>query len=58
VPAAVNDIGEEGALLREQPIGVLTGHAPDEFAEALAAALRRPDELRLRGAAIAQAVQQ
>ncbi len=75
VPAAVNDIGEEGTLLREQPIGVLTGHAPDEFAEALAAALRQPDELRqrgelarrvivdawdwrLRGAAIAQVVQQ
>jgi len=50
VPAAVNDIGEEGALLHAQPIGVPAGHTLDEFADALAAALRRPDELRARGA--------
>jgi glycosyltransferase involved in cell wall biosynthesis len=53
VPAAVNDIGEEGALLRahsSQPIGVLTGHGFDEFAESVAHALRDRAALRAMGA--------
>lgn len=49
VPAAVNDIGEEGVLLHAQPIGVLADYEPAEFAAALVDALRDRAALRTMG---------
>ncbi len=49
-PAVVNDIGEEGAMLRENEVGVLSGDSDDEFADTIVALLKDEERAACMGA--------